>query len=105
MRYTRRKFIKKTGKVAMAGLLAGLPARWVGAVYADDSPETKQIRFGMIRITFGLERTPATTLSETARNYRISLVSMILPSRTRAIRFATATDSMCSRFDLITAAF
>ena len=32
----------------MAGLMAGLPSGWAGGVYADDSPETKAMRFGMI---------------------------------------------------------
>ena len=35
----------------MAGLIAGLPAGWAGSVYADDSPETKTVRFGMIALT------------------------------------------------------
>ena len=35
----------------MAGLMAGLPSGWVGSVYADDSPETKTMRFGMIALT------------------------------------------------------
>lgn len=34
-----------------AGLLAGLPAGWVGGAYADDSPETSTIRFGIIALT------------------------------------------------------
>ena len=35
----------------MAGLMSGLPSGWVGSVYADDSPETKAMRFGMIALT------------------------------------------------------
>ena len=31
--------------------MAGLPAGWVGGVYADDSPETKTMRFGIIALT------------------------------------------------------
>ena len=36
---------------AAAGLMAGLPAGWTGGVYADDSPETSVMRFGMIALT------------------------------------------------------
>jgi nitrate/nitrite transport system substrate-binding protein len=31
--------------------MAGLPASWVGSAYADDSPEVKQVRFGIIALT------------------------------------------------------
>jgi nitrate/nitrite transport system substrate-binding protein len=31
--------------------MAGLPSGWVGGAYADDSPETKQVRFGIIALT------------------------------------------------------
>jgi nitrate/nitrite transport system substrate-binding protein len=49
---SRRGFLKKTaGMSAAAGLLAGLPAGWAGTAYADDSPETKTIRFGIIALT------------------------------------------------------
>src|SRR5919106_2991736 len=49
---SRRTFLKKTAGVsAMASLMSGLPAGWVGSVYADDSPETKAMRFGMIALT------------------------------------------------------
>jgi nitrate/nitrite transport system substrate-binding protein len=49
---TRRTFLKRTAGVsAMAGLMGGLPAGWVGSVYADDSPETRAMRFGMIALT------------------------------------------------------
>src|SRR5687767_14952771 len=49
---SRRAFIRKTaGMSAMAGLMSGLPAGWVGSVYADDSPETKAMRFGIIALT------------------------------------------------------
>src|SRR5688500_11833279 len=49
---SRRAFIRKTaGTSAMAGLMSGLPAGWVGSVYADDSPETKAMRFGIIALT------------------------------------------------------
>src|SRR5467141_2742199 len=50
MSYNRRKFLKQTSKSALAGLLAGLSLKWVGGVYADDSPETKQVKFGIIAL-------------------------------------------------------
>src|SRR5580765_5573403 len=49
---TRRRFLKSA--VAASGaatLMAGLPRGWVGTVYADDSPETPNMRFGMIALT------------------------------------------------------
>ncbi len=51
-RSSRRTFLKQTARVsAMAGLMSGLPSGWIGSVYADDSPETKSVRFGMIALT------------------------------------------------------
>ncbi len=34
-----------------AGLMLGLPKGWVGSAFADDSPETKTMRFGIIALT------------------------------------------------------
>ncbi|MGV3771896.1 MAG: CmpA/NrtA family ABC transporter substrate-binding protein [Verrucomicrobiales bacterium] len=49
---TRRKFLAASAKAAgVATLLSGLPSRWHGAVYADDSPETRKMKFGMIALT------------------------------------------------------
>src|SRR5215204_7292275 len=49
---SRRAFLTKTAGVsAMAGLMSGLPSGWNGGVYADDSPEVKAMRFGMIALT------------------------------------------------------
>src|SRR5512132_4212254 len=48
MTSSRRRFLKRS---ALASLLLGLPAGWVGTAYADDSPETKTIRFGIIALT------------------------------------------------------
>ena len=46
-----RRNVLKTGGSALATLMAGLPGGWAGTAYADDSPETKDIRFGMIALT------------------------------------------------------
>ncbi len=37
--------------IGAAALLGGLPRGWVGSIYADDAPETKQMKFGMIALT------------------------------------------------------
>jgi nitrate/nitrite transport system substrate-binding protein len=47
----RRTFLRKTAGSTAAGLMLGLPAGWVGSAYADDSPETKTMRFGIIALT------------------------------------------------------
>jgi nitrate/nitrite transport system substrate-binding protein len=50
---TRRAFLK-TAVAAGSGaatLLAGVPRGWAGGVYADDSPETATMRFGIIALT------------------------------------------------------
>ena len=47
----RRTFIKAAGVSSAATVMSGLPAGWVGSVYADDSPEVKAMRFGMIALT------------------------------------------------------
>src|SRR5215210_1130625 len=44
----RRKFLKRS---ALASLMLGVPKAWAGGTYADDSPETKTIRFGIIALT------------------------------------------------------
>jgi nitrate/nitrite transport system substrate-binding protein len=48
---TRRTFVRTASASAAGALLAGMPSGWAGAVYADDSPETKTIRFGIIALT------------------------------------------------------
>src|SRR5215471_3844468 len=50
MKQTRRRFIQSATSVA-AGLLAGVPKGWAGGAFADDSPETPNIRFGIIALT------------------------------------------------------
>src|SRR5512145_991105 len=47
---SRRRFLKRAGTAAGV-LMGGLPAGWTGGVYADDSPETSTIRFGIIALT------------------------------------------------------
>jgi nitrate/nitrite transport system substrate-binding protein len=44
----RRKFLERS---VLSGLMLGLPKGWTGAAYADDSPETKTVRFGIIALT------------------------------------------------------
>src|SRR5882757_11087585 len=49
---SRRGFLKHAVSAsAAASLMRGLPGGWVGSVYADDSPETPNMRFGMIALT------------------------------------------------------
>ncbi len=40
-----------TRRSILGGLMAGLPAGWVGGAYAAEGPETKQVRFGIIALT------------------------------------------------------
>ena len=50
--YNRRLFLARAAKGAsLSALFAGLPESWVGSVFADDSPETASMRFGMIALT------------------------------------------------------
>ena len=51
MKQSRRRFLKTTATTAAAGILAGVPKGWAGGAYADDSPETPNVRFGMIALT------------------------------------------------------
>jgi len=51
MTQSRRRFLKTTAATAAAGLLAGVPRGWAGGVYADDSPETPDVRLGIIALT------------------------------------------------------
>src|SRR5438105_3898170 len=49
---SRRKFLKTAIAASSAAtLMKGLPGGWAGSVYADDSPETPNMRFGMIALT------------------------------------------------------
>jgi nitrate/nitrite transport system substrate-binding protein len=47
----RRVFIKTAGGSAAATLMLGVPKAWAGGAYADDSPETRTVRFGIIALT------------------------------------------------------
>ena len=51
MKQTRRRFIKTATASVAAGLLAGVPKGWAGGAFADDSPETPNVRFGIIALT------------------------------------------------------
>ena len=48
---TRRTFIKAAGTSTAAALISGMPAGWVGAAYAQDGPEVRDMRFGIIALT------------------------------------------------------
>src|SRR5688572_18024408 len=48
---TRREFLQTAATTAATLLTSGLPSGWVGGIYADDGPETKTIRFGIIALT------------------------------------------------------
>ncbi|MEQ1573996.1 MAG: CmpA/NrtA family ABC transporter substrate-binding protein [Vicinamibacterales bacterium] len=48
---SRRTFIKAAGTSSAAILMSGMPAGWVGGAYAQDGPETPNMRFGIIALT------------------------------------------------------
>src|SRR5262245_5672896 len=48
MQVNRRQFVATS---LAATILAGLPARWTGGAWADDSPETPKVRIGIIALT------------------------------------------------------
>jgi nitrate/nitrite transport system substrate-binding protein len=50
-RTSRRTFIKAAGTSTAAVLISGMPSGWVGAAYAQDGPETRDIRLGIIALT------------------------------------------------------
>src|SRR5438477_892733 len=48
----RRAFLRNTAKgISLTALFAGLPEGWLGTAYADDSPETAALKFGIIALT------------------------------------------------------
>ena len=48
---SRRSFIATAAGSTAATLLLGLPQGWVGTAYADDGPEVRDMRFGIIALT------------------------------------------------------
>jgi len=48
---SRRTFIKAAGTSTAAALISGMPAGWVGGAYAQDGPEIRDMRFGIIALT------------------------------------------------------
>jgi nitrate/nitrite transport system substrate-binding protein len=51
-RSSRREFLGTTMRRTLAGaLLSGVPLGWAGRAFADDSPESPNVRFGMIALT------------------------------------------------------
>jgi nitrate/nitrite transport system substrate-binding protein len=51
MTSSRRKFLRHASGSVAAGLMLGLPKGWTGSAFADDAPETKTMRFGIIALT------------------------------------------------------
>src|SRR5688572_21525443 len=51
VRLPRRTFIKAAGTSTAAVLMSGLPAGWVGSAFAQDGPEVRDMRFGIIALT------------------------------------------------------
>jgi nitrate/nitrite transport system substrate-binding protein len=52
MTISRRTFLARAARSSAAGsLMLGLPKGWAGTAYADDSPELKTVRFGIIALT------------------------------------------------------
>src|SRR5918994_410394 len=47
----RRTFLKAAGTSTAAALMSGLPSGWVGGAYAQDGPEVRDMRFGIIALT------------------------------------------------------
>jgi nitrate/nitrite transport system substrate-binding protein len=47
----RRSFLRTAGVSAAGALLSGMPPGWVGGAYAQDGPETRGLRFGIIALT------------------------------------------------------
>src|SRR5687767_6592073 len=50
-RVARRTFIKAAGTSTAAVLMSGVPAGWVGSAFAQDGPEVRDMRFGIIALT------------------------------------------------------
>ena len=48
---TRRRFMARGGASTAAVLFSGLPRAWAGGAYADDGPEVRDVRLGIIALT------------------------------------------------------
>jgi nitrate/nitrite transport system substrate-binding protein len=49
---TRRRFLSGSAKgIGISALLSGLPTGWVGSVFANDAPETSDLKIGIIALT------------------------------------------------------
>lgn len=48
---TRRSILRTGATAGLGALFSGLPQGWVGSAYADDSPESPDMKFGMIALT------------------------------------------------------
>src|SRR4030095_13985541 len=51
MKVTRRKFLETATNSVLAGVLGGVPRGWAGGAYADDSPESPNVRFVIMALT------------------------------------------------------
>ena len=48
---TRRSLLRTGTTAGLGALFSGLPLGWIGSAYADDSPESADMKFGMIALT------------------------------------------------------
>jgi nitrate/nitrite transport system substrate-binding protein len=48
---TRRSILRTGATAGLGALFSGLPQGWIGSAYADDSPESPDMKFGMIALT------------------------------------------------------
>ncbi|WP_397385647.1 CmpA/NrtA family ABC transporter substrate-binding protein [Prosthecobacter sp.] len=48
---TRRSILRSSATAGLGALFSGLPQGWIGSAYADDSPESPDMKFGMIALT------------------------------------------------------
>lgn len=48
---SRRSILQRGTAAGLGALFSGLPKGWVGSAYADESPETTDMKFGMIALT------------------------------------------------------
>ncbi len=48
---SRRQLLQRSATAGLGTLFAGLPTGWVGSAYADDTPETTDVKLGIIALT------------------------------------------------------